>query len=190
MFEELPDELLKAIGSVSVASVLLERVMQFTISESIGIDENLMQRLIATDSFDTLLSKFKKLFIYKIHNEGIENKELLDELNKLCDTLYKTNEKRNKFLHSFWFTDEKGNLSRHKFKKSINKNPSIDEFETITLESLNKFLEEMDNVVAEVENFGNKIINLLSNIRTDKLAELLVNKIELDNAKTNKETEN
>ena len=118
MFAELSSEFLEIIGSISIASVILERVMQLTISESIGIDENLMQRLIATDSFDILLSKFKKLFIYKIHDEGIESKELLDEIDKLYDTLYKTNEKRNKFLHSFWYTDEEGNLSRHKFKRT------------------------------------------------------------------------
>ena len=48
----------------------------------------------------------------------------------------------------------------------------------------------MNNTVAELENFGDKIINLLSNKTNNKLAELLVNKIELDNAKNNKETEN
>jgi len=92
--------------------------------------------------------------------KGVESNEYFDKLNKLCKELHDANEKRNKLLHSFWYIDKDGNIKRHKFKKRISKHPSIDEEESVSLQSLNDFFDELEKLINELFRFKRKITTL------------------------------
>ena len=160
MSVNLPKEYLEEIGIITVRFVFLERALMDTISQLSGADSQLINRLISTDSFEVLLSKFKKLLIFKFHENGLEDKCLLTELNSLIKSLGKANDKRNSIIHSYLFQDKDGSVARHKFKRKIKEHYSIDEFETVTLKSLKELSTAIMLSTLALSDFKEKIIGL------------------------------
>lgn len=157
MYSELPKEFFEAIGKIAVEFVLLERVIQEIISTSIGIDENLTQRLISTDSFEVLLSKFKQLLIYKLNVKKDKNDPVYVEIKELIKRLNDTNEKRNDILHSFWFLNNKKDaVLRHKYKRN---NPVLSETINVEHDALIDLLSDITNCISELEDFERKFIS-------------------------------
>jgi len=160
MPDELSKEYLEEIGTITVRFVFLERALMDTISQLSGVDSQLINRLISTDSFEVLLSKFKKLLLFKFYEIGLKDKSLFTELNSLIKTLNKANDKRNSIIHSFLFQNEDGSIARHKFKRSVNKHHAIDEFETINLKSLQELSTVIMLSTLSLIDFKEKIIGL------------------------------
>lgn len=91
-----------------------------------------------------------------------DKKILSSEFDDLLRHLKKSNLGRNKTMHSYWFPADDGKIRRHKFNKKIKKNSSIDEYETITVESLNKLAKEITQSMFLLNEFRIKCSKLLS----------------------------
>ena len=164
MVNDLPKEYLEVIGAISIDFAFLERMLIRIISQSAGANIHVIERLVVNDSFEVLLFKFKKLFIFRYHYFGLDkdDKELIKEFDSLIDCLYTINRRRNKLIHAIWLTDKNGQIVRHKYRRSIKKDPSIDDRQTITLEYFKDFLKEIYDNTILLLRFKRKIIKLFS----------------------------
>lgn len=174
----LSGEFLSTLGEMSVEFVYLERVLHSAISDVTSIETNLMDRLIATDSFEVLISKFNNIIIYKLH-EYVTNKKQLEELKKelklLCKDIRDVGEQRNLLIHSLWFKNSDGITIRQRFNRNIKEIPSFNEKEKFELQTELKSLKDF---IVKI----NKTINTVSSF-TDKIIKLLSPQIEVNNAK-------
>ena len=162
----LPTEYLEAIGQVSVNFGYLERTVLATISELISVEPSFINRLIGGDNFSVLITKFEKTIIFQLRYNGLIKKDCSNDLSLEIKNLVKKlddiNSKRNKFIHSFWSLDEDGVVTITKFMKKTKKTSIIDG-QTVGLESIKELDQEITDCRHSLENFKNKVFNLLNN---------------------------
>ena len=150
---EFPEEHLSSIGQITINFGDLEIFLMRSIGKLISIDWALAERVLGGDSFSVLLSKFSKLFIYKIQNQ-----ELLEEFNKIINKLQSVNERRNRYTHSYWIIGESKNISRVKLQRNISKNKSVKEIEeNVNIKALTDFAIEIKEVSKELNNLMKKV---------------------------------
>ena len=159
--DELPKEYLEAIGLIVIKHGIVDRNLMTAISQLVGIDSSISKRLISGESFDVLLSKYKKLLFYKLDNKKLLDKSIKKEYGDVSKLLEKINLRRNELMHSRWYI-ENGNLIVHKYLLRIGNNPSVSREEKITLQILNNFIKEILDVREQFRIFNKKIIKLLS----------------------------
>lgn len=120
-------------------SVQLFNCLEFDVVDAIEslmpeIDSAYTRILLGGDSFRVLVSKFKRIYLYRITDERL-NKEL-ENVSKELESI---NDKRNQIFHSFWFSGGKDTVFRYKFdirakaKKSLfqdNSKTTVDEIKT------------------------------------------------------------
>lgn len=158
-----PKEFLQTIGSIVVNSAILEDILMTAISELMfSTDSRSITRLVATDSFDTLLSKYKKLVIYLLDSKALYDKKLKQEIKNLCDGLYDINERRNLIIHSLWLVDKQGKIKHAKYKRHIKEDPNILDSRELTWEIVKAFPDDITELMKKLLSFNKKIIKLLS----------------------------
>jgi hypothetical protein len=162
---KLPPEYLEALGRITSNFTVLELALIVSICQLIPEAQSmLITRLIAADFFNVLLSKFKKVSIYLIDKSDSisveEKKELINEIKTFCNRLESITVERDKIVHSLWFIDGEGKISRTKYKKNINIDPDIIDREPRTLESMNEFAEQIMEAITLLSNINGKIIKL------------------------------
>lgn len=160
--DELPKEYLELIGLIVIKHGIVERNLMFDISELMGIDASLTKRLISGESFDTLLSKFKKLLYYKLDKEKLLTESIKDEFKALSNRLEKMNGRRNDIIHSRWYV-EKERIIIHKYFQRIGNKTSISKEEEISISSLKDFIKEISETREQLHIFKEKINKMLSN---------------------------
>ncbi len=149
----LSTKLTSSLGMLSIQFVSLEYSIMETISILMSsVDKNLTIRLLSGDSFKVLLSKFKKILLYKIND-----KDLIKKFNVIHEELNKINDKRNGFIHAIWTIDDKNNITRFKYKSNIKKDPSIIEKEQKDLIEIEKFISRIEDSIKSLSSFDAKI---------------------------------
>ena len=150
---EFPAEHLISIGQITVNFGDLEIFLMRSISQLISCDWFLAERLLGGDSFSILLTKFSKLFIYKVHD-----KELIKEFEKIITQLESVNTRRNRYTHSYWIIDEGKNITRVKLRKNVDRNKSIKEIENnIDTKAMNDFANEINKTKKELISFMKRV---------------------------------
>lgn len=149
MDRNIPDAYLKAIGAITVEFADLE----FSIVDSISVlmfEENLKLAALSVggDSFDTLLLKLTKMFMFRFSDEM-----LLKEFKGIVDRLKNIQEQRNKYLHSFWFIDKNKMITRLKFSRKLNKQKSVGDIENTAVETLFDFAKGIRKVKYDLLRF-------------------------------------
>lgn len=159
-------DFLQTIGSIVVNSVILEGILMRAISKLMlsYTKSDLTMRLIAGDSFEVLLSKYKKLVTYFLDEKGLYKKELKEEIKNLCKELKEINKSRNIVVHSMWFLDGERTLTRAKYKRYIAENPNILDIEIITeldWEIVKQMPSKIRALRGKLLSFNKKIIKFL-----------------------------
>jgi len=160
--DTLSKEHLKAIGSLTVDFVVLERMLMTCIIHLLSSDPQYSKRVLATDNFSALLAKFKKLLIYRLQEKGLYDESIKKEYKSLYDDLDKINSERNTLIHSMWSVDKEGKAFRHKYLKQIDKNLKIDNREPIDVKSLNDLSYKLNIITSKLWGFRKKFIKSLS----------------------------
>ncbi len=164
----IPNEYLEVIGTITVNFVLLERMLIVTLCNLMSpANSDLTRRLVGSDFFVVLISKFKKLSIYKLDDRGLYSKEIKIKIKKMCSDLENISIERDKLVHSLWTVDKSGIISRLKYKKNINEHPSIVDEQTIDLQYLVDFNLKILEYFGKLNTLKDEIIKLLG-ISDDK----------------------
>ncbi len=175
MVKKIPDSHLLALGSVTIEFGKLESTLILSISRLLwqeveGIEPITM--LVGGDSFDVLLIKLNKIFIHKLHDD-----KLLKDFDLLSKRLSAINEKRNRYLHSWWTINEKEGLVRIKFKKKPDKNNLMVDRESFNTDEIIIFIEEIKKAKDDLDDL------------TEKIQNIYITKLKEENAKIEKEIE-
>jgi hypothetical protein len=157
-----PKEYLEVIGLISVKHGIVERNLMIAISQLIGIDSSITNRLISGESFDILLFKLKKVLFYKLDKKQLLDVHIRNEWKYIYKRLDEINKTRNDILHSRWYI-EKEDIVMHKYISRIGNTPSISKEEIKNLKSLQDFADDISVALKELQTFKEKIIDLLSN---------------------------
>lgn len=157
MVKKIPDSHLLALGSVTIEFGKLESILILSISRLLwrevkGIET--ITTLVGGDSFDVLLIKLNKIFIHKLHDD-----KLLKDFELLSKRLSAINEKRNRYLHSWWTINEKEGLVRIKFKKKPDKNNLMVDRESFDTDEIITFVEEIKKAEDDLDELTEKIQN-------------------------------
>lgn len=159
---KLSKEHLEFLGLMTVSFAELELSIISAISQLMSIESTMTIRLVAGDSCRVLLSKFEKLFIYKINDE-----KFVKEFKILFRDLETTNDKRNKYIHSWWLSNKKGEIKRLKFRSRLNKKNFIIDAESFDVEKLKLFCNDIHNINWNLSNFMYRVC-LALNIKHDE----------------------
>lgn len=141
MVKKIPDSHLSALGAISVEFGRLEAVLITSISDLLTFDINDFESillLVGGDSFDVLLTKLKKIFIYKLPDN-----KLVKDFEIIYKKLDAIREERNKYLHSYWTVTEKEGVVRSKFRKVPGKNNILTDRIKFDTMQLSDFIEKI-----------------------------------------------
>ena len=105
------------------------------------------------------MSKFKRLFLYKI-----KNVDLLKEFKIIHDELNNIREKRNKFLHSIWFVDDNNKIMRFKYRSDIKVNPDIFDEEQNSLKNIDDVLNRIIQAKETLSELDKKVIEYYNSL--------------------------
>lgn len=150
MTKKIPDSHLLALGSLSVEFGILEASVVRTISDLLTFDVNNFESillLVGGDSFETLLTKLKKIFIYKL----LDGK-LLKKFDTLYNKLDSIREERNRYLHSYWTANDKEGIVRVKFRRIPDKNNILTDRIKFDTKQLSNFIEKIKTAEYELQN--------------------------------------
>ena len=148
-------------------SILYFNCLEFDLIIAI---ENLMpdvnveytHRLLGGDNFKTLVSKFNRIFLFRI-----KDKILIKELFSLSKELHSINEQRNQAFHSFWAYGEEDTLYRYKFNTRAKVGNLL-------------FQANSKTTINEIHNFNKRLSSAITDVRRlkEKAVLFLINKPE------------
>lgn len=156
MAKNIPDSHLLALGSIAVEFGKLEVSLILSISNLLWLEVKgigPITLLVGGDSFDVLLTKLNKIFIYKLHDD-----KLINDFGKLFKRLDAIREQRNRYLHSYWTANEKDGILRIKFRKKPDKNNILSDRIKFNTEELLAFVEKIKIAAKDLDDITNEAI--------------------------------
>ncbi len=143
-------EYLEPLGQITANFSDLEADLAGLVWSLIGEDKKIGQIVTAQLSFSKLLDILSSLFR---HTSDDDN--LISELDGLIKQAQKIGEKRNRYVHSVWFSGHPNTLRRVKLKASRKKGLRMEE-EDINVEELRQFGNEIFSFILTLEEFRKK----------------------------------
>jgi hypothetical protein len=126
-------------------------------------DSASINRLVAGDSFSSLLSKFERTVIYLLHSKKLYDDELKTQIGALCKELGEINTFRNCIMHSLWAVLDDNEILTAKYSKYIikNKRQEILDNKAISRKEFDNFPDRIDAAISSLVLLKNKIEKLL-----------------------------
>ena len=133
---------LQPLGQITANFSEVEADISTLIWSLIGANKRIGQIVTAQLSFPRLLITLSALFKEKCNDEGLRS-----DLKKLLKRADKINKKRNKFVHSIWFTNPT-TLPIRRVKVIANRKQGLQtETEDLSVEGMTKFGNEIGSFI-------------------------------------------